>query len=472
MITDSSESKPSESAPDVARDPVVALLKQSTDLLRTAPHESLALAEQARQLIGDDVDHRWYCPMMNSVGLSMTHAGKIQEAVEVYRAGLEIARKRDIKADEIRLTANLGNALRTLGNLEEALENHLRSLALLEEEGDPAKIALCLNNIANVYITTGEWDDAIRYYQRAFDMSPVPPDHLFRASIYNNLYKIYASRGDNETALRSLESALEISRKHDDQLQTLIVLHNLGNLLAKMERFEEAIERMRESLQRGEAIGETQAIALGYIDLGRILSMVGNNGEAFDFLLRGEALALELGQKEALLIAYKVMSNIRSDQGEFESALHYFQLYDNVREEMDVIARQGRVDRIHLHRTEEEKERYRRQYDDLAKTHEALKTAQNALVELERKNSVTATMVTLSHEISQPLMVISGNLEVLRLMLDTTDIPADSDRCFNRITSATLRISDILQQLRNLHRIEFTQYSEKIDMIDLKGLKK
>jgi len=91
------------------------------------------------------------------------------------------------------------------------------------------------------------------------------------------------------------------------------------------------------------------------------------------------------------------------------------------------------------------------------------KRAQERSKELERKNAILAMIVTANHEISQPLAIIKGNLELMQSKLE--------DDCYakylNSIDGSVLRIEKILRQMREIDRVKLADYTSKVKMLDL-----
>jgi CheY-like chemotaxis protein len=102
----------------------------------------------------------------------------------------------------------------------------------------------------------------------------------------------------------------------------------------------------------------------------------------------------------------------------------------------------------------------------LKKSEEAyaeLKKTQEKLVQSEQKNAVFALAVTANHEINQPLMVISGTMELLSLKVNNPDY----DKYFQKITSSIERIQMILNQFKELDDVNFKSYLDSVKMLDL-----
>ena len=87
--------------------------------------------------------------------------------------------------------------------------------------------------------------------------------------------------------------------------------------------------------------------------------------------------------------------------------------------------------------------------------------------ENERLRGVLATMVSANHEINNPLMVIVGSAEVLRLRGDL-DGMEDAQAAVDRIVGACNHIKGVLARITHVTRWEATPYLEGVEMLDLR----
>lgn len=444
------------------------LCREAARLLPTHPDRSAGVSCEGLEMLAPGVEDTLRAQLLATNGLALARLGRHTGAIERFREALGLYRGSGDADGEARMLSNLGNALRNLGSYESALSCHLEALDLLEERQNQAEIAKCQHNIGNTYLATRDWDEAIRHYRRSLELDP---DDQTRSATLNSLAKVYQAKGDLASARECLDTALSLKKNAGHLLGVGIVNHNLGNLLAEMGLMEEAVACLRESLAISEQLGEKRGIALGCVDLGALWLRMGDPDEAWEYLVRGEAVAREIDLKDALIAAYHTMSRLTEGKGDLVRALDYHRHYAALREELDTSRQMKRLEEVQarhdLEKSERENEIYRLRYSELASAHEALKNAQEEIIGLERRNSVAATMVTLSHEINQPLMVISGSLELLRQLLDAP-LSQGAERCLERIGQSVEKVVAVLDQLRSLQRVEYTPYTDDEDMIELK----
>lgn len=101
----------------------------------------------------------------------------------------------------------------------------------------------------------------------------------------------------------------------------------------------------------------------------------------------------------------------------------------------------------------------------ILKINQELKDAQEKLIEMKLKNAISATAVSLNHEINNPLMIIEGNLHMLKE--ECKDLKTNR---FNVIIEQIHRISGIMKKLKKIQKPLMEDYvegdSEKILKLD------
>lgn len=102
------------------------------------------------------------------------------------------------------------------------------------------------------------------------------------------------------------------------------------------------------------------------------------------------------------------------------------------------------------------------------KTHLNLKKAYEINLELQKKNTVLAMAVTANHEINQPLMTISANLEMIEMTYPKGEFNEHVEKYFLAIKNSLDRIKNLLGKFKEAQSFEFSLYSQASQMITFK----
>jgi PAS domain S-box-containing protein len=99
---------------------------------------------------------------------------------------------------------------------------------------------------------------------------------------------------------------------------------------------------------------------------------------------------------------------------------------------------------------------------DLIESYLELKRKNDEIATLEQKNIALAMAATANHEINQPLMVLSGNIEILKMV---TEISPDTEKYFTRVFESVAQIREILARYRNPRGVSIEQYLENTPIL-------
>jgi signal transduction histidine kinase len=103
---------------------------------------------------------------------------------------------------------------------------------------------------------------------------------------------------------------------------------------------------------------------------------------------------------------------------------------------------------------------------ELERTNEALRQAQARLLEMERLAAVREVVISLHHEVLNPLTGVLGSLELLKEEGAVAPHRADSLACAEQ---AARKIETLIKGLPNLNHTAKVTYVGKTQMIDLRG---
>jgi two-component system, sensor histidine kinase and response regulator len=109
----------------------------------------------------------------------------------------------------------------------------------------------------------------------------------------------------------------------------------------------------------------------------------------------------------------------------------------------------------------------------LARIKSALKLseANKLLIESEKRNTFTATVVTANHKIKQPLTLLSLSSAAIKRELKKDPLSPESiQKRIGYIDVAIKEINNVLNQLNAIKQPVFSNYTNDIQMVDCEGL--
>ncbi len=100
------------------------------------------------------------------------------------------------------------------------------------------------------------------------------------------------------------------------------------------------------------------------------------------------------------------------------------------------------------------------------KTHLEIVSHRKTIIELEQKNTIAAMIVTANHEINQPLTVLKGNLEMLKINLKNYELPEKAAKNIEKIQKCSELIEAILHKYQTYTEYNFKPYLNDVKMIN------
>lgn len=86
--------------------------------------------------------------------------------------------------------------------------------------------------------------------------------------------------------------------------------------------------------------------------------------------------------------------------------------------------------------------------------------------ENERLRGVLATIVAANHEINNPMMVVLGSADLLRIKGLVDDVP-EAKESVERILDASRKIREVMERIASLTQFEIKPYLDGVEMLDI-----
>ena len=195
---------------------------------------------------------------------------RLEQAVQAYRAALEVHTRERVPLDWATTQNNLGNALAILGEresdterLEQAVQAYRAALEVHTRELVPLQWATTQNNLGNALQTLGEresgterLEQAVQAYRAALEVRTRKRVPLDWAATQNNLGNALVRLGERESGTARLEqavqayrAALEVHTRERVPLDWAGTQNNLGAALATLGERESGTARLEQAVQ-------------------------------------------------------------------------------------------------------------------------------------------------------------------------------------------------------------------------------
>jgi protein O-mannosyl-transferase len=230
--------------------------------------------------------HHDYYTAYNHLGMVLSAQGKPQDAIECYRAAIEL------KPDAADVYNNWGEATLKLGNTAEAVGLFRSALDL-----QPAH-AVATNNLGEGLLRSGKPEEAMKLFQKAIELQPN------YGGAFNNLGNAVLASGRATEAIELFRKGIAVTADSPE-------LHNnLGAALFRRGYLAQALEEFRT------AVHLRPEFAKARVNLGMVALKLGNTPEALDNLNKA------IDTNPRLSLAYVYRGQARELSGHMDLALH------------------------------------------------------------------------------------------------------------------------------------------------------
>ena len=219
-----------------------------------------------------------------------------EQAIELTKRSLEIARRVGDKLMMARALNNLGTVLDQQGDVKQALPFHEESLQIRRELGDRPGMALVMSNLALVVERQGDYARANSLCEESIDMAREAGDSTNLASYIYNRGRIAYRLGDLDRAEDALLESLALSREVGFKAGELWSLSELGMVLCDRGDIEKAKEILEHGMDLSKEAGDVTETSWILVGRARIALLKRDYEQARSLLQ--EALRLRLRLRE------------------------------------------------------------------------------------------------------------------------------------------------------------------------------
>lgn len=323
--------------PTPAADQIDAWLAQGQAQRRTAPADSLALAQKAlaaaqaahdgprtaaSQLACaerhfDLSDYKQACTVgaaalagfkalgdivgqidsQRALGRSHKRLGHDDLAKAHLESSLELSLQEGQHAKAGYAWLSLGHLRHNAGDFGGAIALYRRALDLAQPLQEGQLQAMAESGLANAYARLGEYARALQYHQRClkqFDEARFPRE---RAFILNNIANVHHALGDSLNAIALHEQSLALKRKLNDRWGEGTSLEALGACHVALGDLERAQAHFEAGLAIAKAIGDREGECIGHQHLGDLALQRGKPEEALHAYQAGLQMSQDLGRR-------------------------------------------------------------------------------------------------------------------------------------------------------------------------------
>lgn len=258
---------------------------------------------------------------LTTAGLAAQNAGRISDALTLYRQALEVARATNNASGEANSLANIGFGYNKISDYPRALKHHEQALVLFQLTGNKIGEANSLRNIATVYSNLNQPLKEVEYYEQALPLYREIGNKAGEANALNNLGWAYKRLGNFPKALEFLGLALPAYQQTGIRSSEANTLKNIGYTYDAMQQYPKALEYYEQALTLYRQIGNKTGEASTLQTIGQYYYYLGQSQKAADFYEQAIPLFQQNGVKSGEAQTWLLLGIVRFDLSQNEKAI-------------------------------------------------------------------------------------------------------------------------------------------------------
>ncbi len=280
--------------------------------------EALEYCEDGLSLLKEDNPKRG--GLLNKKGWTFIRWGDYDEAIEVFKEELDLAKRLDEKGERGESLHALGTAYLRKGDYDRAEDFLLKAIDIRDDLNDNKGLSGSLNNIGIIYYHRGELDKALEHYQRGLEIDEDMGYKSDIASSLNNIGLIYRDKGELDKALEYSERSLEIKEEIGDRHSFSLTLGNIGFIYHYKGELDKSLDYYERSLDIAEDIGDKHGIALSLNNIGNLYLSKEELDKALEYYKRSLDVVDAIGDKEGIAATLSGLAETQLRKGDVQEA--------------------------------------------------------------------------------------------------------------------------------------------------------
>lgn len=286
--------------------------------------DMLKKSATASELVGLE---RMQSEGLNNMGYYYLSSGSSAVALDLFTQALEISHRIKAKIKEAQILNNIAVIHYNYGEIEKALEAFGKSLVLKEKLDNKHGMAMSLLNMAFVYQLQGEYEKAEEYWKRTIPLWEELDDSKGLGNAYNNLGTQYHEIGKLEKASEYINKGLNYWMEIDFKQGIAQSYNNLSLLERDLDNHIKAEEYLKKSLSIFSGINHQKGMCNAHVNMGKLFL---SKKDLKNARLHGDTaygFAESLNYPKQLMDASEVMFQVFEEEGDFEAAMKFQELY-------------------------------------------------------------------------------------------------------------------------------------------------
>lgn len=264
--------------------------------------------------------------LYNKIGKVYHSIGNYEQAIASFQQAFSIALTVGDQMEEAHALNNWGVSNSILGNYGQSIELHQRALTIAQSTSNmKIEEGKTYNYLGRNYWWIGQYEQAIIIYQQALDIFLEFNAIREEGRVYTNLGAVYNNLGQYDKALEYHQQAIFIAQNTDDLTEEGRVYGNLGDVYYRLGQYSQALNYYQKSLLISQEINDLVRERQTSNNLGTVYSNLGQYEVAQSNYQRSLAISQEIGDRSGEGETYINLGRLANLLSKHEMAVDFCQ---------------------------------------------------------------------------------------------------------------------------------------------------
>ena len=313
-------------------DSLSLLLKLTEKYRYSAPQKSIEFGKLSIEIAYRINDQLSRTIAYTLLGQTYYEIGVYDKALENYSNALTRCIEKYNKLFEANCFTNIGKVYREIEVYQLAISKFEDAHKLFMEEENHKGQAQSLFNLGVTYAKIDDFDQSMQYFNDVLDFDDKLLNDQLRASTYKNIGNVFLERGNIKMAADFYDRAMNIFIRLNDNKNISSMNVRYSDLLMSHHDHQGALDKLIEAEKIFDKLNNRKRLAKTYLAIAKVSMISGDHDRTTTSINQAIAIAHEYTIKTVLKDAYFLLHTFYSGNGEIETALEYFLMYNDLHE--------------------------------------------------------------------------------------------------------------------------------------------
>lgn len=280
--------------------------------------EALNVFDQALALARSRNDRQAEARLSNQAGLAHFHLGDLARARSLSLHALDLSEAEGYLPGQASARNTLAIIARNLGQIQDALASYRIAQDLWHELGEPAEEARVLSNRGELHLTLQQVDQALKAFNEGLALLRLEDKSDVRKWLLVGAASAQHEAGNRQRAILTYRQALGLSQGPRDQA---VILWRMATVLRDAGKLELAASMLEKSRGLSRLQGDRRPEAYALADLAHVEDLRGREAEAVRRFNEALEIAKELQDSAVMASVLFGRAEAERDRGRLEEAI-------------------------------------------------------------------------------------------------------------------------------------------------------